>query len=190
MTQGAKKDWETYEAERMLGLVADPDRLRVFSALALGATTPSDIRRMTSLDGRSVEKALARLVAGELAQRDDAGEVRLLTEELLGVARRIGQRRDAEADFDEDVPGAVVLARFIRAGRLTSIPIQHSKRMIVLDYLAQEFEPGRRYPEKVVNETLGRYHDDTAALRRAMVDEGLMEREAGVYWRGGGTFTV
>lgn len=78
----------------------------------------------------------------------------------------------------------------MKGGRLTSIPVQLSKRTIVLDYLAQNFEPGRRYKEKEVNEILARYHEDVAALRRYMVDEGFMEREAGVYWRSGGSFEI
>ena len=37
---------------------------------------------------------------------------------------------------------------------------------------------------------LRRYHDDYAALRRYLVDEGFMTREGGVYWRSGGTVRV
>jgi len=61
---------------------------------------------------------------------------------------------------------------------------------VLLDVLAQEFEPGVRYPERVVNEILARFHPDTAALRRYLVDEEFMERDAGVYWRAGGTWEI
>jgi hypothetical protein len=81
-----------------------------------------------------------------------------------------------------------VLRTFVRDGRLTSIPTQHSKRLVVLDRLAQEVEPGERYSEGEVNTILRRWHDDTAALRRYLVDDGFMEREQGEYWRSGGTF--
>ncbi len=45
--------------------------------------------------------------------------------------------------------------------------------------------PGVRYSEKQVNEILGRYHKDTARLRRSLVETGLMGREGGggEYWR-------
>jgi hypothetical protein len=59
--------------------------------------------------------------------------------------------------------------------------------LVILDWLAQSFEPGRRYSEAMVNLVLGQRHADTAALRRYMVDEGLLDREAGEYWRSGGT---
>jgi hypothetical protein len=62
--------------------------------------------------------------------------------------------------------------------------------LAVLDLLAGQFEPGRRYTEKSVNSVLSRYHPDFCALRRYLVDEEFLERSDGVYWRAGGTFEV
>jgi hypothetical protein len=78
----------------------------------------------------------------------------------------------------------------MRNGRLVSIPSSRTKRLVVLELLAQEFEPGRRYSESMVNLTLGRFHPDTAALRRYLVDEGFLDRSAGEYWRAGGPVVV
>ncbi len=84
-----------------------------------------------------------------------------------------------------------VLATFLdHEGRLTRIPTKMRKRLVVLDHLAQAFELGRTYPETEVNRTLLRFHDDYAALRRYLVDEGFLTREANVYWRSGGTVQV
>jgi hypothetical protein len=85
---------------------------------------------------------------------------------------------------------ADLVGRFIKNGRLVIMPSKRSKLLAVLDHLAQEFEPGRTYPEAEVNEVLTRYNDDYAALRRYLVDEGFMDREAGVYWRSGGSVDV
>jgi hypothetical protein len=84
-----------------------------------------------------------------------------------------------------------VLANFLGPdGRLRSIPTKLSKLLVVLDRLAQEFEPGHTYPEAQVNEILQRFHPDYAALRRYLVENGFMTREDNVYWRSGGTFEV
>jgi hypothetical protein len=88
------------------------------------------------------------------------------------------------------LPVDPIVRRFVRSGRLTVIPARRSKRRLVLDWLAQEFEPGRVYPEAAVNKVLIRFHPDFAALRRYLVDEGFMERRQGFYWRAGGTFDV
>jgi uncharacterized protein DUF2087 len=47
--------------------------------------------------------------------------------------------------------------------------------------------PGVRYPEQRVSQFLGALHPDYAALRRYLVDEELLTRSAGQYWRSGGT---
>lgn len=88
------------------------------------------------------------------------------------------------------LPADPVVRRFVRAGRLAAIPARQAKRKRVLDWLAQEFEPGRVYPETAVNAALRHFHPDFAALRRYLVDEGFMERRQGFYWRAGGTFEV
>nr|WP_272955439.1 DUF2087 domain-containing protein [Pedococcus badiiscoriae] len=43
------------------------------------------------------------------------------------------------------------------------------------------------YDETEVNNTLRAWHDDVAALRRYLVEEGFVERRDGRYWRAGGT---
>lgn len=79
------------------------------------------------------------------------------------------------------------LRPFLRDGKLTQIPARRAKRMLLLDCIAQCFEPGRRYREAEVDAVLRSVHDDHATLRRYLVDEGFLSREAGYYWRSGGT---
>jgi hypothetical protein len=84
-----------------------------------------------------------------------------------------------------------VLRRFFSAdGRLLDLPTRHAKRLVVLDHVAQRFEPGRRYDWREVDAILREVHDDHAALRRHLVDDGFLTRESDVYWRSGGTVEV
>ena len=76
-----------------------------------------------------------------------------------------------------------VLRRFISDGRITTIPAKLSVRRVVLEWLVDDFEPDRDYTEQMVNLILGQRHPDTAALRRYLVDEGLMVRAGGSYRR-------
>jgi hypothetical protein len=73
---------------------------------------------------------------------------------------------------------------------LTEIPAKESKRRIILERIALEFEPGIRYDEKEVNAIVGRFHNDYASLRRFLVDDGFLTRERGEYWRTGGRVDV
>ncbi len=81
----------------------------------------------------------------------------------------------------------IILQRFFRDGRLLSVPRQQTKRRVVLDHVAASFEPGVRYSESEVNEKLRPVYDDYVALRRYLIDEGFLGRDAGIYWRIGGT---
>lgn len=84
-----------------------------------------------------------------------------------------------------------VLSHFLDAeGRLHTIPSKRAKLLVVLDHLAQSFEPGKTYPEAEVTTILQRFHPDHAALRRYLVENGFLEREDAVYWRTGGTVHV
>lgn len=76
-----------------------------------------------------------------------------------------------------------ILRRFISDGRLATIPAKLSVRRVVLEWLVDDFALDRDYTEQMVNLVLGQRHPDTAALRRYLVDEGLMERSSGIYRR-------
>ena len=83
-----------------------------------------------------------------------------------------------------------MLRAFFRDGRLNEIPTKTSKRRIVLERIAIEFDPGVHYDEREVNAIVGAFFNDHAALRRYLVDEGFLDREGGVYWRAGGRVDV
>jgi hypothetical protein len=182
----------TLSAAALAGLLADDDRRLVAAALILGASSLDDVMAMTGLDVPRGGKALGRLVDAGLVERGRDGTLHLLGQAFAAAAKAAAM---AAPPVDTGVGGAEVppeqakvLRAFIRDGRLLSIPTARNKRLVVLDVLAQEFEPGRRYTEASVNLMLGRWHRDTAALRRYLVDEGFLDREDRVYWRAGGTF--
>jgi hypothetical protein len=77
-----------------------------------------------------------------------------------------------------------VIRAFIRDDRLVSIPARDKKRRVILRFLLDRcFVEDRAYPEKEVNQRLASFHPDVAALRRYLVETGLMTRQAGDYRR-------
>ncbi len=83
-----------------------------------------------------------------------------------------------------------MLRAYLRVGRLATMPRPGRKRQIVLDHIAQRFEPGRHYAEAEVNLVLAEFWDDVAALRRYLVEAALLDRADGWYWRIGGQVDV
>ncbi len=86
-------------------------------------------------------------------------------------------------EVKEDAYRDKVLKTFFQHGRLIQIPAQLKKRQIVLERIAQEFEPEREYSEPEVNRILVEFHDDVASLRRGLIELHLMARSRGIYRR-------
>lgn len=175
----------------IVGLLAEDDRLRVVAALVLGAGSLAEVVDATGLAWREAALALDRLTRGGLVVPAPGG-VRLAAERIKEAARAAATRPAGQPPehVAAGPQAAPVLRSFVRDGRLVSIPAARSKRLVVLDWLAARFEPGRVYPEVETNVVLREVHPDYAALRRYLVDEGFLERRDGFYWRVGGTFEV
>ena len=72
---------------------------------------------------------------------------------------------------------------FAPDGRLISIPVKAAKKIAVLKEIAKKLSPDTKYPEKELNAVIATYHPDTAAIRRHMIEYGILERDGGsVYW--------
>lgn len=165
----------------------DPDRLAVAGLVATRPRPVDELAVETGLDEREVLAALAPLVQGGVIAHDD-GVYRLVPEALRTLARTAPRQPPPDRTVLYGMTGdeQAVLARFFRGRRLVELPAQRSKRLVVLERLALEFEPGRRYAEPEVNALLSDFHDDYATLRRQLVDEGFLDRTGGEYWRSGG----
>ena len=178
------------EALDALATLADNDRIRVVAALVLGATTTDDVVAMSGVPRRKALEALTRLESAGLVVRNEGGGWSFDVERLKEIARDARPREAPDDVGDVDARTSAILRTFVRGGRLTSIPTQHAKRLVVLDHICRVFDIGVRYPEKEVNALLRVFHDDYAALRRYLVEEGFLAREHNVYWRTGGTVDV
>jgi len=166
-------------AARLTGLLADRSNLLAFAAIVLGAGNLEELVATTGLEPRVAERSISHLVGGGLVL------------DLPGLEVNHAAVRDAARTPTPELHGATaeqaaVLRNFVdERGRLIELPARAGRRRIVLEYLAGLFEPGLEYDERKVNETLRRLHDDYATTRRYLVDEGLLDRDAGVYRRVG-----
>jgi hypothetical protein len=176
----------------ILRALADPERLSIAGILARHDRSATELAGDLALPIKRVRQHLNRLTTTGVARlNDDRSTYRLDTETLRWAASQVGPPRDAglalgAANDDEEA----VLRTFFRAGRLTEVPMKESKRRIVLERIAIEFEPGRRYDEKEVNVIVGRFFNDYATIRRYLVDEKFLDRDHGEYWRSGGRVDV
>jgi hypothetical protein len=168
-----------------LRVAVDPLRLAILGRAAVGPVDGDELAAALGEDRRKLRREIGRLVETGLLTR----ELTLDRAALRSLARAFPQPAPAEPSLlsgpwtEEE---ARQLATFFSGSRLVEIPANHGKRRLVLERLAQEFEPGLRYDERAVNATLQVFHSDHTTLRRYLVDEGFLTRAEGVYWRTGG----
>lgn len=176
-------------------ILFDRDRLAVAGALAIRPMTSAELVGHTGLPAPAVLIAIGDLRAAGLVVAD-GDSYALDSEALRTAAQDLADHAipmDPVIGFGMTDDERQVLERFFSGRVLNEIPTQRAKRLIVLQRIALEFDPGRRYTEREVNEILGAFNPDWSALRRYLVDEGLLDREAAAggnrYWRAGGRVT-
>ncbi len=175
--------------EMLCGLLAEEERLLTFAAVVLGAQSPSAVTAATGLPARDVVRALRRLEQGGLIETVD-GRLTGTPSVFKEAMRAYAPEPTPDEPLDPDQAKANVLRAFVRDGRLVTIPATRGKRLVILEHIAACFEPGVRYPERAVDAVLRAWHEDYVSLRRYLIDEDLMARENGIYWRSGGAVEV
>src|SRR5258706_5030552 len=78
------------------------------------------------------------------------------------------------ASVIEAVAGDQRLRAFIGSGMIETMPARRSRRRLLLDQIAQAFEPGVRYPERRVSLFLRAIYPDYGALRRYLLADGML----------------
>ncbi|MFF3962545.1 DUF2087 domain-containing protein [Streptomyces griseorubiginosus] len=175
---------DTEPVDQVIRLFAEESRVRAFAAVALGAGTPAAVARTAGLSARETAVALHRL--------GEQGVVVEGTDGALGVAYDLFRDHAREAARRErtavvPVAGEPVLRTFVRDGRLVRLPAQWNRKKLVLRHIAEQtFEPGVAYPERVVDEKLRAWCEesdeiDHVTLRRYLVDLHHLRRSEGIY---------
>ncbi|HVP57506.1 MAG TPA: metalloregulator ArsR/SmtB family transcription factor [bacterium] len=168
--------------------LSHPVRLLILNLARIRPRHGEELAAILGLNQATISHHLSKLAQAGLVESEKSQYY-----QIYSVARGAFAKRLAEITFfpepglalwvKEDAYKAKVLRTFFRQGRLIRIPAQLKKRQIVLRRLVEEFERGRAYSEREVNQILVEFHDDVATLRREFIGQRLMHRERGSYRR-------
>jgi len=171
-----------------LKAMSSADRLRIIGLLTQKRTSRSDIAAQLDLPSREIVDHLAFLEqVGVVSHEAEVCE--LNTDKLATLARdQLAHRRPVYVPAPEvdDRSQKVLKTSLNPDGSIKQLPSQPAKLRAILNYLVQAFEHGIDYTEKEVNAILHRFNEDTAGLRRDLVDAGMLDRasDGSRYWRG------
>jgi len=166
--------------------MSNPDRLRIIGLLAQESATRARIAERLNLSAKDSLNHLAFLEhVGAVTQTE--GVFTLNNDKLAVLAREklaeVRQYYKPPEDLDEK--SKKVLKAYLNSdGSIRQIPAP-PKLQVILNYLVQFFELNTSYTEKEVNTILRRFNEDTAGLRRDLVDAKMLARESdgSRYWR-------
>ena len=172
--------------------LADQNRLRVVGLLAKEPMTGEQIAALLGVSTSTASHHLSYLLHAGLVSAEPEGYYTRYTLRLDAIHALAGKLLSRDelpklaADVDMNAYDQKVLGNFLDAdGRIRQFPAQRKKFEVLVRHVLNAFDPGTRYTENQVNEILSRFNDDTAYLRRSLVDMKLMAREpdGSAYWR-------
>ncbi|QTE67988.1 metalloregulator ArsR/SmtB family transcription factor [Clostridiales bacterium] len=177
------------EAISLFKCLADKSRLQILKSLAMEDMYVERLAERLGISAPTVSFHLKKLA--------DAGAVTsyksqyymmyslnkdIFETSMLEIIREKSDEAEIQAQRDAEYRKKVIDA-FFEYGKLKSIPSQRKKERIVLEVIADAFEYDRVYTEREVNVIIADFFDDFCTIRRDMVAENLLDRDAGRYWR-------
>ena len=177
------------EAIHLFKCLSDKSRLQILKSLAiedmyverlaerLGITAPTVSFHLKKLaDAGAVTSYKSQYYMMYSLKKD------IFETSILDIIQEKSDEADVLARRDA-IYRQKVLDAFFEYGKLKAIPAQRKKERIVLEAIVQEFDYDRIYSEREVNLIIADFYDDFCTIRRDMIGEGLMNRDARGYWR-------
>jgi len=172
--------------------LADANRLRLIGLLAQKESSVEELAAVLDISASTVSHHLSKLAEIGLVSARAEGYYsvyRLETETLTGMAKRMLSEEtlpEAAKDLDREAYDRKILKDYLNDdGTIAQLPTNRRKLDVILRYLAEQFEVGKTYTEKQVNQIIGALNEDISGLRRDLISVGLLgrERDGSAYWR-------
>ena len=177
------------EAIRLFKCLSDKSRLQILKSLAIEDMYVERLAERLGISAPTVSFHLKKLAeAGAVTSYKSQYYMMyslnkaVFEVSILQIIQEESDEAELQAKRDAEYRRKVISA-FFEYGKLKSIPAQRKKERIVLEVIADAFEYDRIYPEREVNIIIADFFDDFCTIRRDMISEGLLDRNAGGYWR-------
>ena len=170
-------------------VLSNESRLKILGLLANGERSVGELAALLDVREPTVSHHLAMMKKLNLVNAYADGTTRIYSlnaQALDAMNRDIFSQENLATlvgEESENAWDAKVMRTFVENGRFTAIPSQDKKKQVLMRWLVERFEMDRKYAEKEVNEIITPHHDDYAFWRRYMIENGVMARKNGIYWR-------
>lgn len=162
------------EAELMRRFAAGEGDKDIAAALGIAAST---VRNHRFALREKAKQARIFLAAAQLMEKGQAEGDRFIP---IRRSATMVDERYAVTEAEK----AEILAKYFAGRKLKEFPVKQKRKLVVLGEIAGDFEAGRRYGEKEVDEIILERFADYATIRRYLIEYGFLDREPGgaAYW--------
>jgi hypothetical protein len=168
--------------------LGDETRIRIIALLQHGPLHGQAIAGKLSLKPPTITHHMAKLrEVGLINERRDKNTIyfslntKILETSAAAILELGKEEKTMEMSVTAEEREAIINNFFGVDGKLKNMPAQRKKRLVVLSHIIKDFELGKKYPEREMNEIMMRYHPDYAMLRRELIIHQFMYRKDGQY---------
>ena len=168
--------------------LADTSRLQVLNAIMDKPHYVEELAHRLNLAVSTVSFHLKKLEKAGLVnkRKEQYYIVYELNENLFNLSlRQLTSFNNIEKFIQEeriDKYRGKVLKAFFKKDKLAKLPVQHKKKLIVLNEFLKLFKMNKNYQEPEVDALINRLFDDHCTIRRLLIEEGAMQRDKQTYW--------
>lgn len=172
--------------------LADANRLKIIGVLAQNETSVEELAVILGISPSTVSHHLSKLAEIGLVTARVDGYYNLYRLEE-GTLEAMAQRLLAEntlpevaQDLDRKAYDRKILKDYLdEDGTIKQLPTNKRKLDVILRYLVEQFDVGRNYTEKEVNQVISVLNEDVSGLRRDLISVGYLarKRDGSAYWR-------
>lgn len=170
--------------------VGDVTRIRILALLKKGPLHGQEIASKLGLKPPTITHHIAKLKdTGMVYARREKNTIYFHLDEkkleyMATAIIRVGEEnlvKKQELEMTEAEMQKIIKNFVTKEGKLKQIPSQLKKKLVILSYFVEHFEPGKVYEEKEVNTYVKTFHEDFATIRREWVMQQFMYRENNRY---------
>lgn len=168
--------------------VGDATRMRIIAVLKKGPLHGQAIAHKLGLKPPTITHHMTKLrEAGVVYERRDGNTIYFYLDEsrlkkLATSILQLGQESEhPSTDIDAEEKLKLVKTFFSPDGRLTQLPAQEKKRVIVLAYMIQNLKRHQVYEEQELNVYIQQYFEDYATIRREWIMHHFLYRDGNTY---------
>ena len=168
--------------------LADASRLQILKSLSKEDMYVERLAERLNLSAATISSHLKKLeeIGAVKSRKEQYYTVYALCSDVFSP-RIIDliQKDDSNASEDErdEAYRQKILSTFMVNGKITKMPAQLKKKLILIEEVCRAFEIEKPYAEKEMNLIIADYYDDFCMVRRFFVDYGLFTRDNGVYFK-------